>query len=95
MERTRHIDATVVSAALRRLEHMRAGWLEASGVGTVLERAERLLAVHPLTAADALQLGAALDLLSGRPKNHRFVTSDERLAKAAGREGFDAVVPSS
>jgi predicted nucleic acid-binding protein len=52
-----------------------------------------LLAVHPLTAADALQLGAALILVRDRPKGRAFVTADDRLAAAAEAEGFEVILP--
>jgi len=50
--------------------------------------ARRLLRVHPLRAADALQLGAALVWATGRPSGHTLHTLDDRLATAARREGF-------
>jgi predicted nucleic acid-binding protein len=55
-------------------------------------RAKRLLAVHALRAADALQIGAALAAAYDDPVGWEFVCLDERLAEAARREGF-AVVP--
>jgi len=58
----------------------------------VKARAKRLLAVHALRAADALQLGAALAAAYDDPVGWEFVCLDERLAEAARREGF-AVVP--
>ena len=51
-------------------------------------RAGRLLAVHPLRAADALQLAAALIWCEEQPHGEGFVTLDARLAEAAGAEGF-------
>jgi predicted nucleic acid-binding protein len=48
----------------------------------------RLLASHPLRAADALQLAAALVWARGRPRGHALVTFDERLRQAALLEGF-------
>jgi predicted nucleic acid-binding protein len=53
------------------------------------ERALRLLATHPLRAADALQLAAALVWCQERPKGCGFVCLDERLGEAARREGFE------
>ncbi len=52
------------------------------------QRAKRLLRVHPLRAADSLQLGAALVAARDEPAGWEFVTLDERLAAAARREGF-------
>ena len=53
--------------------------------------ASRLLRVHPLRAADALQLGAALAWADGHATGLVFHTFDGRLALAADREGFRAV----
>ena len=47
----------------------------------------RVLRVHPLRAADALQLAAALEW-SGGAASGMFITYDERLRDAASREGF-------
>jgi predicted nucleic acid-binding protein len=55
--------------------------------------AARLLRRHPLCAADALQLGAAMTWAGGRPAGHRFASHDERLATTARAEGFKLVVP--
>jgi len=50
--------------------------------------AKRCLMVHPLRAADALQLGAALVACGDDPHGFEFVCVDERLNEAARREGF-------
>ena len=52
----------------------------------------RLLATHPLRAAEALQLAAALLWAHGAPAGKDFVCLDERLRTAAILEGF-AVLP--
>jgi hypothetical protein len=44
--------------------------------------------VHPLRAADALQLAAAFAAAERRPASLAIVTLDERLANAARKEGF-------
>lgn len=51
----------------------------------------RLLAAHPLRAADALQLAAALVWARGRPTGHELVCLDERLRTAALLEGFSVL----
>jgi uncharacterized protein len=51
-------------------------------------RAGRLLASHPLRAADALQLAAALIWCEEQPHGEGFVTLEARLAEAAANEGF-------
>ena len=57
----------------------------------VSERAERLLMVHNLRAADALHLAAALIASKERPNGHGFVCLDKRLCGAASREGFSVL----
>lgn len=52
------------------------------------DTALRLLATHPLRAADALQLAAALLWARGRPAGKPIVCLDERLRTAALLEGF-------
>lgn len=59
----------------------------------VRRRAARLLAVHPLRAADALQLAAALLWSEEQPHGEHFVSLDSRLRDAAAREGF-SLIPS-
>jgi uncharacterized protein len=51
----------------------------------------RFLRVHPLRAADALQLAAAFMAAERRPTSLQIVTLDERLADAARKEGFPLV----
>jgi uncharacterized protein len=55
----------------------------------VRRRAARLVAVHPLRAADALQLAAALIWCEEQPHGEGFVSLDARLRDAARSEGFD------
>ena len=62
-------------------------------VERVKASARRLLRLHPLRAADALQLGAALAWADGAPEGLIVHTFDRRLAAAAEREGF-RVIPS-
>ena len=59
--------------------------------GEVRRRAERLVSVHPLTAADAMQLAAALIASGDRPESLDFVTLDKALARCARLEGFRVV----
>ena len=66
-------------------------WTSVEDAAHVDRRARRLLATHPLRAADALQLAAALVACDERPDVLPFVTLDERLAEAARREGFTVV----
>jgi len=63
-------------------------WQEVQATLPVRERALRLLRVHPLRAADAFQLAAALIVCEEQTKGFYFHTSDDRLAAAAAAEGF-------
>jgi len=58
-------------------------------VEDVKQQARRLLRLHPLRAADALQLAAAVEWCAGRPAGRILHTLDARLAAAGRREGFD------
>jgi uncharacterized protein len=93
LAREQLIDSDDVAVVLGRLEKIARTWTEIDALGIVRERSERLLASHALTAADALQLGAALIQVRDRPKGRAFVTADDRLASAAEAEGFDVIVP--
>lgn len=76
------------TAAKRRLVKLERAWNEVVRYDAVQARARRLLEVHPLSAADALHLGAALVAVEERPNILEFVTFDARLAEAADKEGF-------
>ena len=89
--RERERTFTVVEARQARslLERLRATWFEVLATDPVREHAARLLLRHPLRAADALQLAAAMTWANGKPLGHGFCTFDERLAGAARGEGFE------
>ena len=80
-------DAAMI-AALGRLDSLAEAWNEVQPVAAVRRTARRLLRVHPLRAADALQLAAAVVAAEGVPASLDLVTLDEPLAAAARREGF-------
>ncbi len=74
--------------AMTALGELADAWTEIHSLTSVCERALRLLAIHPLRAADSMQLAAALVAVSDRPRGHDFVCTDSRLREAASREGF-------
>jgi predicted nucleic acid-binding protein len=74
--------------ALQRLQQLSAGWHEIDPSDEIRETAARFLRVHPLRAADALQLAAAFAAAERRPASLEIVTLDDRLADAARKEGF-------
>jgi len=65
-----------------------SAWLEILPGDEVKNIAGRLLMTHPLRAADAMQLAAALIWSDKTPRGHEFVCLDLRLREAARREGF-------
>jgi uncharacterized protein len=93
LEREAGLTTTSIAVALHRLEELSMSWREIQPVGRVRQIATRLLRVHPLSAGDALQLGAAIVASEDQPATLPFVTLDERLAQAAEREGFAVVQP--
>jgi uncharacterized protein len=72
------------------LEELRDTSLEVQPTDHVRTVAGRLLRTHPLRAADALQLAAAL-MWVGTPRGYVLVTLDQRLGRAARLEGFRIV----
>lgn len=80
--------AAPFAAAKRRLASLEKAWNEVAHLDAVRARARRLLEVHPLRAADALHLAAALVAVEERTGMLEIVTLDQRLAEAAEREGF-------
>ena len=75
-------------AARRELLAAWERWSEVTAVDLVRRHAERLVESHPLRAADALQLGAALVAAEDDPAGLDFVTLDRQQALAAEHEGF-------
>lgn len=94
LEREERLSPQRASAALALLDSIAAASTEVSPGEAVRARARRLLRVHRLRSADALQLAAALVASEDHPETLPFVSLDERLAVAADREGFP-VVPSA
>jgi uncharacterized protein with PIN domain len=68
-------------------------WTEVQPSEALRGTAERLLAVHPLRAADAFQLAAAMQWCGRQTADKAVVFFDARLRAAAYKEGF-ALLPS-
>ena len=85
------LDESGATQAFDRLKHLANGWHEVDPTDSIREAAVRLLRVHPLRGADALQLAAAFIAAEGRPSSLDVVTLDERLAAAARKEGFAVI----
>jgi len=67
------------------------GWSEVLPGELVRQRTERLLAVHPLRAADAFQLAAALVWAEEKPQGLEIVCLDPNIREAALKEGFEVL----
>jgi len=90
-EREDGLETAALAISLRLLDDLSAGWHELLPGEELRFAAERALAVHPLRAADALQLAAALTWRGPLVRAAEFVCLDERLREAAEREGFSAL----
>ena len=82
------LNADGARAVRETLRVLARAWSEVQPSERVRGGAERLLAVHDLRSADALQLAAALDWCDGRTDGAAIVCVDRRLRAAAVREGF-------
>jgi predicted nucleic acid-binding protein len=91
LERGALLDRKGSALALDRLRQLADGWHEIEPSEIIRENALRFLRVHPLRAADALQLAAAFLAAERRPSSLELVTLDERLAEAARKEGFELI----
>jgi uncharacterized protein len=88
LERDGDLDDATVIRAFERLKQVAGGWHEVDPTDAVREAAVRFLRVHPLRAADSVQLAAAFVAAERRPASLELITLDERLAVAARKEGF-------
>jgi predicted nucleic acid-binding protein len=82
------IEQTDFDQLQQRFGTLAASWIETQPTNKLSQRAVRLLRLHPLRAADALQLAAALVACEENPQTLPFVCTDLRLREAAVKEGF-------
>lgn len=87
-ERDGSLPTAVANAAVERVRKLERTWQQVAPTDVLRQRAQRLLRVHPLRAADSLQLAAALGIAGNDPASVSFVTLDQRLQDAAQREGL-------
>ncbi len=90
-ERAGALPFAEATGVLERLRTLAGGWQEVLPSEPVRHAAQRLLRVHPLRAADSLQLAAAIVAAEGDPATLEFVGLDDRLNEAAAREGFRVI----
>jgi len=91
LRRTGQLEQSSADRALKEIESLTSAAHEVQPTEEVRNTACRLLRVHELRAADALQLAAALVWTEHQPLGAGFVCLDERLCQAAAREGFDVL----
>ena len=92
-ERDGSLTTDEVAAHLSRLNALSQVWYEVQPSRRIKTVAQRLLRVHPLRAADSLQLASALAASEDDPTSLGFVCFDARLNQAASREGFTILTP--
>ncbi len=91
LQREGSLDEGALAQALGNLEAFYQTCAEILPSEEVRKRAIRLLRVHPVHAADALQLAASLVAAREDPASLALVTSDDRLKSAAFKEGFQVL----
>ncbi len=79
------------SQAFARLDYLRGRWNEVQPSEELRNRAERLLRIHRLRAADALQLAAALVWCGNHTQGRALIGADGSLSDAAHAEGFTVI----
>ena len=88
LEREGALSTANAAESFARLDALAPSWMQIDPSDEIRESARRLLRVHALRAADALQLAAAVIAAERRPSTLAFVTCDGRLQEAAAKEGF-------
>lgn len=91
LEREGDLDEASAAIAFDRLKQLAGGWHEVEVGDAVRDTAIRFLRVHPLRAANAMQLAAAFIAANRQPAELELVTLDDRVAAAARKEGFALV----
>lgn len=88
LRRDNELDDTTLRHVIARFDAIEASWLDVPPTGALRDLAKKLLFSHPLRAADALQLAAAMVVSEGVHADLPFVCLDQRLCAAARKEGF-------
>jgi uncharacterized protein len=88
LRREELINEETFAALLRKIESITSEADQVEPTEQVRQGSVRILRVHSLRAADALQLASALVWAEYNPSSSRFVCLDKRLREAAEREGF-------
>lgn len=91
LERDGALTSAGLAGSITRIRHALTSWTEVGPSDAVREQAIRLLRVHRLRAADAIQLAAAIVAAGFQPSSLDFVTLDRNQAAAADKEGFRVI----
>lgn len=92
--RENRMSAADFAQARQQLGILTAKWREVQPTDELRTMAERIVSVHSLRAAAAIQVAAAMAACDGATANVPFVSLDTRLREAAVREGF-TVLPAT
>jgi predicted nucleic acid-binding protein len=88
LEREGALDAKGVNEVAGAMLALIRHGLEMEPSEAIRDTAIRILRTHPLRAADAFRLAAALHAAEAMPATMDFVCTDAKLALAASKEGF-------
>jgi len=88
LRRDNELDDATFNQVMTRFQAIEASWLEVPPTDVLRDHAKTLLFSHPLRAADALQLAAAMVASEGGYVDLPFACLDQRLCEAARKEGF-------
>ena len=91
LERDGSLTAAGLGSSIARIRGAVLSWAEVGPSDDVREQAIRLLRVHQLRAADAIQLAAAIVAAGFQAGTLEFVTLDRNQAAAADKEGFQVI----
>lgn len=88
IERQSKDAVSTINKSWTKLHQLASLWQVIQPIASIKEQSIRLLRVHDLRAADAAQLAAAIVASEYRTSSLEFACLDDRLAKAAQKEGF-------
>lgn len=91
LHREAKLSSSDLARSITRVRRDVTTWIEVEPSDNVREQSVRLLRVHPLRAADAIQLAAAIVASDFQPGTLEFFTLDRNQRAAADKEGFRIV----